>query len=461
MRMPNLVTYTYSERTAMQDAEPWAAVFLAALLLVVALTFSISPMNGEDYALTKQFFDVDMFDRLSWVVERSGRQVKTWNARLGEQLSIFWLSMPPIWFAVTNLVAVASFTFLLALFATPEISWNRQTIVVACFLSMAACLLFWPRLEIFFWRTTAAGYLQPLVMTLLLTLPFYSVPACRTLLRGWAGGVLFILLGLICGLSFENVPPALLPYMALMTWCSWRMRSEYWIKLGLVALSYLMGWCLLMAAPSTQSRTAYYYKAFNIQEPSVLYFYRKALDALEIFFMSSAPLILALVALTSITIYLHRGLLRQPIRFYLLCIPAGLCVASVIKAPYIEPRAFSLAWCILLIFLVRVVQIGMQAISARAAQAFIACLGVVSIGLAGQIFTEYLDFSRKISLRNEKIMEKSKSAECQSGLIFEIIPIRNDLSPRILNNREEWVRHSIPQMNSYFNCNLRLATHKE
>lgn len=444
------------EQLTIRSLELWGVVFLVALLLLLALTFATSPLNGEDYALTKQFSDTSTLDRLFWVIERSEHQIKNWNARLGEQLSIFWLAMPRAWFTVASVLAAASFTFLLALFATPESRWNRETLVVAWFLSMAACLLFWPRLEIFFWRTTAAGYLQPLVFTLLLLLPFYSVHACRILLRGWAGGVLFALLGLICGLSFENVPPALLPYMALMTWHSWRVRSDYQFKLGLILLFYLVGWCLLMAAPSTQSRTAWYAANYNIPEPSLSYFYGKMLEVLVVFFETSTSLLMVIAFSAMITFYLCRGIWRQPIHFYLLCIPAALCVASVIKAPYIEPRAFSLTWCMLLIILVRLVQAGILATSARSARNFTVCLGVVSVGFAGQIFADYLDFSNKVSLRNDKVMAKLGTSECRSGLPFKVIPPRADVPPRTLNNREDWVQYNIPQMNIYFNCNLRL-----
>ena len=79
-------------------------VFLAISILTISLymkTSSISPMNGEDYALTRIFENESFLSRLTWIAERSQQQMSEWNARLGEQLAIFWLSMPEIYFLIT------------------------------------------------------------------------------------------------------------------------------------------------------------------------------------------------------------------------------------------------------------------------------------------------------------------------------------------------------------------------
>src|SRR5688572_27539073 len=250
-------------RSLWYGMELWAALFLSLLLLSSAIIFAVSPMNGEDYALTKLFTDASLLDRVTWAIEKSIDQSTHWNARLGEQFSIFWLSMPGALFAIANLIAISSFVFLIALFATPQDKWRRNTLIVTSFLAITACFLLWPRLEVFFWRTTAAGYLQPLVLTLLFLLPFYSLPSCRFFLGSWRGSVIFFVLGLLCGLSFENIPPALLPYMVLITYRHLTEKTDFSARLGMATLFYFLGWVLLMIAPSTAARTAYYVSVAN------------------------------------------------------------------------------------------------------------------------------------------------------------------------------------------------------
>ncbi|MDR6929403.1 DUF6056 family protein [Pseudomonas sp. BE134] len=445
----------FTKQNIAMSMELWIFVLFTLLMLLSALTFSISPTNGEDYALSKPFTNASIFERASWAIERSILQSTHWNARLGEQLAIFWMAMPRVWFSIANLIFMSLLAFLLALFATPQEKWNRNTLMLSSLLVIAAFFLLWPRLEIFFWRTTAAGYLQPLVMTLLLLLPFYSSRACQLLLSTWPSTALLVLLGLLCGLSFENVPPALLPYMALITCLHFKEKTEFRIQLGLMVLIYLLGWALLMIAPSTHTRTAYYISALNIPPPSLDYFLQQILAVSHAFVAVSAPLLGALITVLLISLFLKTKSWRQPARFYLLLVPAALCIASVVKAPYIEPRAFTLAWTILIILIVRFAYELLQQLPIRWAQAVTICLGIVSIGLAAQVFSEYLDYSRQVSRRIDFIMEKQNSNECKEGLSIQIIPSNSDI--RLLNNREDWVASNLPQVSQYFNCKLRLS----
>ncbi|WP_395598303.1 DUF6056 family protein [Pseudomonas sp. A1437] len=437
------------------NMELWTFFFLPLLMLLSVLIFAVSPMNGEDYALTKPFIDTSFLERASWAVERSIHQSTNWNARLGEQLAIFWLAMPRVWFSIANLISMTLFTFLLALYATPQGKWSRNSLMLSSLLIVASFFLIWPRLEIFFWRTTAAGYLQPLVATLLLLLPFYSSRACRSMLSKWPSTAVLALLGLLCGLSFENVPPALLPYMALTIIFRFKEKSEFRIQLGLIALTYFVGWALLMNAPSTHARTAYYIHALNIPEDSIGYLLQKALTVLNTFATVSTPLLVTLVSVLLISLFLKIKPWRLPTAFYLLSLPAALCIASVIKAPYIEPRAFTLTWAILIIVIVRLTYKILQSSPERIAQTATILLGIVSVGLAGQVFFEYLDYSRKVSLRTDFIIEKQNSNECKDGLTIHTFPNTSDI--RLLNNREDWVTNNLPQVSNYFSCKLRLS----
>lgn len=445
-----------SEQSMISSTTLLAAIFLFLLLLISALTFSISPTNGEDYALSKLFESANLFDRIGWALDKSTHQIQHWNARLGEQLSILWLAMPKAWFSIATILFISFFTFLLALISTPQEKWNIENLTLSSMLAIATCFMLWPRLEIFFWQTATAGYLQPMVLTLLLILPFHSSRACQRLLSSWPGTLAFVILAIVCGLSFENVPPSLIPYMACVTYTTHKKDNTFSRKLGLIILAYLAGWSALMLAPSTNFRTAYYIEALHIPAPSLNYYLWQAISVIQAFINSSAKLLITLFTTIALAVYLKIKIWNQPVKYYFLLIPAALCVASVIKAPYIEPRAFFLTWVILTIFTIRCLSEILAFAPRKTAVAAICGLGLVSTGMATQVFSEYLEFARKVNSRSDFIITKRETRECQEGLSIQLIPVRNDI--RILNNREEWVASSLTQVSKYFNCQLAITT---
>jgi len=446
-----------SEQNSISSTTLLATIFLFLLLLTSALTFSISPTNGEDYALSRLFENANLFDRINWALDKSAHQIQHWNARFGEQLSILWLAMPKAWFSIATILFISLFSFLLALISTPQKKWNIESLTLSSMLAIATCFLLWPRLEIFFWQTATAGYLQPMALTLLLILPFHSLRVCQHLLSSWPSTLTVIILAIICGLSFENVPPSLIPYMVCATYINHKANKTFSWKLSIIIIAYLVSWCVLMLAPSTKFRTAYYIEAFHIPAPSLNYYFWQAIAVIQAFFDSSAKLLTTLLTTIALAAYLKIKTWNQPIKFYLLLIPATLCVASVVKAPYVEPRAFFLTWVILTIFIIRCLYEIITSLPRRLALVAISCLGLTSMGMATQVFSEYSEFARKVYSRSEFILTKQGTRECQEGLPIKLIPIRNDT--RILNNREEWVASSITQVSKYFNCELTITPH--
>ncbi|MNG03927.1 hypothetical protein D3C84_870280 [compost metagenome] len=145
---------------------------------------------------------------------------------------------------------------------------------------------------------------------------------------------------------------------------------------------------------------------------------------------------------------------RQSFRCWGLVIAAGICAASLIKAPYIEPRAFSLTWVILIMFIVRFALGVLDGLSENYKFVFLVFLGLLSLGVASQAASEYLEYSNKVKARSDYIFSKIGSVECKSGLKVKLIETAS--APRILNNREEWVGASLSQVSNYFGCELRI-----
>ncbi|MBO2915920.1 hypothetical protein J5H46_23375, partial [Enterobacter sichuanensis] len=90
-------------------------IYIVAGILtsIYAITFSTFPLAGEDFALTKRFINQDLITRITYSIERSSRQIEMWNARLGEQLAIFNLSMPPTFFIFVSIICFLALSYIL------------------------------------------------------------------------------------------------------------------------------------------------------------------------------------------------------------------------------------------------------------------------------------------------------------------------------------------------------------
>ena len=186
-------------------------VFLAISILTISLymkTSSISPMNGEDYALTRIFENESFLSRLTWIAERSQQQMSEWNARLGEQLAIFWLSMPEIYFLIASTLTFVAFNFLVS-----SVYSGTKEVIEKTAISICLIFLLWPRMEVFFWKTANAGYFQPIVLSLI-CIYFYSREEILTkLLESKINLTIVSIVAFLSGLSFENTPIAVSFYM--------------------------------------------------------------------------------------------------------------------------------------------------------------------------------------------------------------------------------------------------------
>ncbi|SMC29324.1 hypothetical protein SAMN02745857_03763 [Andreprevotia lacus DSM 23236] len=422
-------------------ARPDLLLLLLATLNVLAFMgiFLLAPLNGEDYGLTRPFGDAPIADRLPWIAERIHTQFTTWNARLGEQLAIFWLSMPLPLFL---LAAAATFLALNALVATlvsgRQDAWRKG--------ALALCLIFpfWPGMEVFFWRTVVAGYLMPLIPTLLC---LYCYAGPETLQR--ATGVrwrlaLLMVIALLAGVSFENTPLAVLAFMLAAAW-----RHRHAVSLRLAALpiaSMAAGWALLLSAPSTALRRQYYHQLFGIHGYTPAYIGKRLFSVEHTFFSSSSLLFFsALIAYW----WLRRCGLASA-RLHWLLLPALIAVGTVVMAPYTEPRAFLLAWAIMLAVLVEAIyrlwQVKPQWRSGMAV------LLAVALTVPAYAATLYSDFAGRIRARDAAIWHQIGQAACNIGLPSQQIVARYPY--KFLNNRDDWFQANPGYVQQFFGCRV-------
>lgn len=417
-------------------------LFLAIALITLityAVIFSISPINGEDFALGKTYVDESLAYRLESIIGRSLNQIKTWNARLGEQLAIFWLSWPRLYFTLGAVFAFAVFNALLANTLSDGTRRIEKTAI-----AIAVIFSLWPGMELFFWGTANAGYLQPLVL-FLVCIYFYRNEAAVSRLNQSAARVCLVAgTAFFAGLSFETVPVAVLVYLTLTIFFCKEKLITWKTVTPLTAMA--MGWALLVTAPSTFIRRAHYAAIFKTNGYSVDYFVVRLTDVLKVFYVTSTPL---LIACSAATLYLaRRKELRKPLFFSF--ITGVLTIVSVSAAPYTEPRAFSLAWALMcMVVLAGLFDLMKQHWGVKL------LLAPVLVGLLYfpfYTYSLYSQFAQQMNTRDTYIQSKVGTDECKQGITVKSITTKYEY--KYLLNRDEWYRSSTDQVGTYYNCKI-------
>ncbi len=407
-------------------------------VLIFGITFFISPLNGEDFALTRQFGAFDLTERLPWVVDRSLQQITEFNARLGEQGAIFWLSMPKILFTLAAVTAFLALSLLLGNFFERGAQWPRNTV-----LAVASVLLLWPSLDVFFWGTGNAGYGQPMVLSIALLFAYATQGRRRKIADSRFVSPLLCVLGLLVGLSFENVPPAIAVFIAgaLSTDRHARRRIRSWLPLVVT----LAGWLVLVTAPSTVMRRQFYADRSGFSGYDLTYLQERIPSTLSAFFEFSAVL-LALTAIAAVFLWVtavHRKTLVLALATTL------LVIASVVAAPYTEVRAFSVAWALMIAVCLAAVSEAMT----RSRVVRVVTVTVLALGILMtlRVNAVYANFATLMDSRDAYIKRLAVTDQCQTGI--EVEAIANAYPPRILNNRSQWFAQS-PFKDSYYGCRI-------
>ncbi|PWK67046.1 DUF6056 family protein [Aminobacter sp. AP02] len=435
----------YFARTENDEPISPLLVIPAALLLIVlfAATVTFSPINGEDYALGLIDNGQGIVERLVWFSEHASRQWWGWNARLGEMLSIFWLAMPNVFLNVTAMLAIVAFCALVSVLALKSTKLDR-TFLLAWATSLGLTYILWPRYEIFFWRTTVAGYLLPLLLVMLLVAIVSVRPLTHRVYTSKVPYGLSALLAVLCGLSFENLPPLLVVYVAANWYFSpvERRTREHAIKDAGIVLALLVGWGALMLAPSTALRTQWYRDHLGY-DPTAWYWIRRVADVIGRFAVSSA--IISALGFAALAAMIRKNGIKSQADILVLLIPATLCVVSLVAAPYTEPRAFAFAWIVSMVTCTRFV------IQFANKTAFVA-MYILALGNAAVTLPFYIDFNRKFTARDAYVRQHVGSDACKTGL--QISPIATHVWSGRLQNRDRWVKAMLPLVSEYYKCKL-------
>ncbi|WP_224417675.1 DUF6056 family protein [Modicisalibacter sp. R2A 31.J] len=425
---------------------PWLAASFA--LVVYGVIFWMAPLQGEDFAFARRFAEGDFGARLAWMLQKWPDQFLHWNARLGEQMTILWLNVPPVAYLVAACLAFVGLHALVAALFPLRPGWRLRLA-----LSAGLTFLLWPAFEVFFWKTANAGYLHPLLLNLLCVAAFTSAPRVRRVADrgGYCAGL--CLAGLLAGFSFENVPLAVAAYM-LVSWALLADRRHHWRAL-LPVVAMVVGWVALMLVPSTAYRRSVYRQIYSVGDTDLAYYLGRASEVSLTFLETAWPLLVAsLVALALLVHWHRRSRVRQDPRVWWLILPAVLVVGSVSAAPYTEPRAFLLAWVLMLAIVVEAAyRLWCGGVLGRV---LVAVLLVGSLGMALKTLSIYRDVAAQFDTREQRILDHLGTSECGSKPGLTIEPVTPGYPARYFNGRDAWTMQNMLVFESYYGCWLKL-----
>lgn len=419
----------------------WIAATVS--LILYSVVFTLAPnTNGEDLAFRRrQWGDESVAERFQWIFDRSLDQISLWNARLGEQFSIFWLNVPDFLF---SLAAVATLVLIAFLIAT---TGGGGSPPVANQVAMALLLVIalWPSMDVLFWKTAQAGYLQPLILFFFSTVFFQRASSGK--IRGTPVEIFVASIAtFFAGLSFENTP-VVLGVVILVVGGNVLFRATLWLKWWVPILSLFLGWLILVTAPSTQYRIRFYRESFDTPSSSLEYIALSRIPDVLTKLIGSSWILIAFWAIALVWLVVQ----KKNVRIALASVVGLLTnIVTLVPAPYTEPRTFLFAWGLMVAVLVHVIlsleQSWIRKLLSWAASAT-AVLTLVYLAPG------YEAFGRALDARDSYLISVAGSSECKSGVY--ISRISTTLPLRFLNNREEWVFASLNQVSERYGCKIK------
>jgi len=419
----------------------WFLVSIAATTVIVyVVTFTISPLNGEDFALTRQFGSQGFMDRILWVIQRSIEQSSGWNARLGEQLSIFWLSMPKVFF---TLFATASF-LLLAFLSATSITGSRDRFLKVT-VSIALIFALWPGMEVFFWGTANAGYLQPMLLLLTCMYLYRNENSLSRLRESRYLSAAVVILAFLGGLSFENSPVAVMVYMALSIIFQGRQFISFWTVAPIASMA--LGWVLLVSAPSTAHRVQYYRDALGLDGYSIHYLLARFFNVVTAFSSTALPL-LAAAFVSCVYLFIKR---KYRLQLSLMLFTALLVVVSVTAASYTDPRASILAWALL--FAIAMAGLFECISNGRIPEYLLIGTCVLALYFPLTAQATYADFANLMNAREAHIIGEQNGGDCAEGITVD--RVSKQYPYKYLNNRDVWYAgNATGFISNYYHCKV-------
>lgn len=443
------------------------AIILISLITLFFLIMNINtPMMGEDFALSSfshYYEPISIKEQIYLIINRIMIQASTWNIRIGEQISIIFCSINPIYYYIGNTIISVLYLLLIPIYAFGrKLKLTEKDDLISIVMSFCLIILFQPALgEIFFWRTGSSNYLWAVFILLVFTIPLRLILNNRDIFQNRKLLIcLHTLVGFFAGLTNENtVITFIVLYICAIIYRIIKKQKVYlWIWSSLISLT--AGFCVMIFAPSTAIRMKTYKDIFGINNVTIKDYIYRGLNVINKFFTENIWLVNILLIVLIVYIALNYEKIKVEIKNkelkayktasinVILLLASSLSAGALIGSPYVETRAFFLIdffmmGCILYFGIQLIGQIdkfGRIIIYIVLGLAF-----VFTIKENVKIYNTYNEYNQFV-LKNYDIIEEAKRNNQNS---VKILPYKYT-NNRILNTREDYLQSNLKHLQKYF-----------
>ena len=425
-------------------------IFLYIFLFITLINFQ-TPLIGEDFALSIPYSNKDdgFVKIISLVGEKIYYQSTTWNARLGEQLTIIILAFDKVIFNVLNIFLTFAFFYLIIVYSKGEFVKVSSSYFYFIALMLSIFLLLPNAGDILFWITVASNYLWSVLILLLFFLPYRLLFSGKDILTNSPVifRILLIPLAVLAGMTNENTVIAVLTMLIVAyiatrkgTYSTISIPKWYWPNFSLL----LIGYGYLFLSPSTKIRREYFQKTLGIQNDNLFSYFTKAVNIFKQYISFSKNLLFVLI----FTVLIFTALFLLLMKWYHWKLQSGnfnnliisaftaggsfVSVAVLIAAPYFESRTLLFNWFFLLVLLLTFV----NEIYSRKSILLVLTVPILLIGL---IQTPVI-YNCSSQLSGEaKAREKLILTQINNGSMEITVDRFKTDCPNIFSNREDWL----------------------
>lgn len=338
-------------------------IIFSSILIINTKT----PMIGEDYALSLQYYDKinsSTYQKLTLIYERMQYQFTNWNSRFGEQLAILFLGFDKTFFNILNsfaFIVLAAINVRFGIGETNSISTTKLLIYTSLVLMMY--YIFLPALgESVFWLTGSTNYLWGLVFLLFFLLPFINILERPTKAEQRLP-FYYLILGFFAGMTNENTVPVSIIFCCLAIVRLRLNKSKVNFAYYLAFIFHCIGYASLLFSPSTKIRREYYDQIFGSVNPSLSVYLDRLVKILaDFFYYYKSYIFVTLILLTLYFIVrlisknnLGPFLRSRPFSLILFILFSFIAVIDMIAVPYYEVRSSLLTFFALTSFIISII----------------------------------------------------------------------------------------------------------
>lgn len=438
------------------------------LLLILVLTFFLTinfltPSMGEDFVLSAYSpyeHSDNYFDLFQKVVNRVLQQMRTWNVRLGEQLSIVFSCFNRPLFGIINSFVALYYFWLIVQYAFCE-QGHIKNQIYGLAISFTITLLFQPALgEIFFWRTGSANYLWALciLLTFILPLRYYLSTTTKDIIGNSKVRIISLtILGFFAGFTNENtVGTFIILYMGIIVYYFLhKNKLPIWIYTSF--LSFLLGFTFLILAPSTAIRISTYNEIYGVNSANIITYISRIPSVINRFCKDNWKLAVIVMGCVSIAFLLSvcvkKNQNKEEIYYFMkplawLLLTAFSC-GALILSPYVETRAFFLTDFMMVVCIAFYSKIIWASIKNKITKyVFVFVLAISVLICENKIYNVYKIYNEFCSRREVAILSSEK--DCLWGEYMD------PYVDRILTTREEYLREKEYDLSVYFNKKVNI-----